>query len=506
MDFSVSREPVYVSEVLLDSQAEQGVEFDYVLPDYYPDIFKILKCSLKPRVVSCSVNGDKLVCDGIVNITVLYLSEGSTKLNAVEHRYTYSKTVDMPRAAQDCNVNVTATTDYCNCRAISGRRLDVRGAVSLKIKATCITSAEIITDAKGCGIETKKEAYVYGGKQLRSEKRFTVREELEAGDSMGNVKAVISTSVYTTSTDCRVIADKVVLKSEARIKAVYICDEGDNTGVHTLEADIPISRILDIPGISEKHYCNARLSVISAELTPKGGEEGSRLYFELDMTVDASAVAGLEETICPVVDMYSTMYEGEAERIQIKSETEPMSISQSAILKLELDYGQGEIESIYDCGCELSNISVQKNSDEEFTLCGQAVYYAIAVVEGYPVCIDKTTPFTLAVKSPLPQGEIVIDPFIQVSDVGCNMQSENSVELRVSINVQGYAKRIVTLGAVKNITLDEKSPKEHTGDYTLKLYFMQGNEDIWSIAKKYNTSAENVCSEDDSKMLLIPML
>ena len=39
MDFSITRQPVSVSEVVYDGQAEQGVEFDYILPDYYPDIF-----------------------------------------------------------------------------------------------------------------------------------------------------------------------------------------------------------------------------------------------------------------------------------------------------------------------------------------------------------------------------------------------------------------------------------------------------------------------------------
>ena len=66
MDLTITREPVYVSEVIYDGQAEQGVEFDYILPDYYPDIFKILKCTLKPKIVSYNISGDKLICDGIV--------------------------------------------------------------------------------------------------------------------------------------------------------------------------------------------------------------------------------------------------------------------------------------------------------------------------------------------------------------------------------------------------------------------------------------------------------
>ena len=68
---------IYTDEVVFDGQTEQGVELDYVLPDYYPEIFKILKCTLTPRIISYSASGDsKLTLDGVVYIKVLYLEIG----------------------------------------------------------------------------------------------------------------------------------------------------------------------------------------------------------------------------------------------------------------------------------------------------------------------------------------------------------------------------------------------------------------------------------------------
>lgn len=32
---------VFMTETLFDGQTEQGVELDHVLPDYYPEIFRI---------------------------------------------------------------------------------------------------------------------------------------------------------------------------------------------------------------------------------------------------------------------------------------------------------------------------------------------------------------------------------------------------------------------------------------------------------------------------------
>ena len=37
-----TKKSVCVDEIIFDGQTEQGVELDYVLPDYCPDIFKVL--------------------------------------------------------------------------------------------------------------------------------------------------------------------------------------------------------------------------------------------------------------------------------------------------------------------------------------------------------------------------------------------------------------------------------------------------------------------------------
>ena len=52
MDFKVNREEIASAEVIFDDTQEQSVELDYVLPDYYPEIFRILKCVTTPGIVS----------------------------------------------------------------------------------------------------------------------------------------------------------------------------------------------------------------------------------------------------------------------------------------------------------------------------------------------------------------------------------------------------------------------------------------------------------------------
>ena len=46
MDLKLNREMLSMTRTILDASCEQAVEKDFLLPDYYPDIFRVLKLSL----------------------------------------------------------------------------------------------------------------------------------------------------------------------------------------------------------------------------------------------------------------------------------------------------------------------------------------------------------------------------------------------------------------------------------------------------------------------------
>lgn len=514
MDFSITRQPVSVSEVVYDGQAEQGVEFDYILPDYYPDIFNIVKCTLKPKISSYNVSGDKLICDGVVCISVLYLSENNSNLNCVEHRYTYSKTVDLPKICEDAVVSIVTKTDYCTCRAVSGRRIDVRGAVSFKIKVVSGKTTEIITDAEGCGVQLKTTPVLYCGNRVSVQKQYVAREEIEAEEIKGNVKNIISTDAVCVVNECKVVSDKVVLKGEARLKAVYTYEAGEAVDFGIIEADIPLSQIVDAEGISERHICYAQFKALSCDLTIKQNDENGIAVFGCELTVESSVNASTEETIYPVTDMYSIDYESNFTTMQLKTETNPRYISQQLTLRESISCTDAPPLSVVDCSCELSNIVCKGRSADELLICGQASYTCIVKKEnGLPSFVEKTSPFELVVPVSSLNEDSSIEPYLQVVSISYSIDNDGRIDVRTTISVQGCLYQNMTVDIIKDMVIDESVLKEKQNDYLLKLYFAEKGEPVWDIAKHYNTSASAILHENEMEegdkadgMLLIPIV
>ena len=187
MDLKLSKETIAVKETVLDNCYEQAVETDYILPDYYPDIFRVLKCRIMPRIVSHSIIGNDLSGDSKklsyeleAVIKVWYLSENSKVINCIEQKMSFSKSADAMISSSCPEISIIPKTDYVNCRVVNQRRLDIRGAVSTKIRICDEKKQSVVSDACGCNIQLKKSLISFPLLQRKSPLSRSLSLELQS--------------------------------------------------------------------------------------------------------------------------------------------------------------------------------------------------------------------------------------------------------------------------------------------------------------------------------------
>ena len=78
MDFRIIRETVPAAENIFSGTQEQPVELDYILPDYCPDIFRLVRCEVLPVVTGSAVTGDRLSYELRCTARILYSGEDGT--------------------------------------------------------------------------------------------------------------------------------------------------------------------------------------------------------------------------------------------------------------------------------------------------------------------------------------------------------------------------------------------------------------------------------------------
>ena len=86
MECNAIRQAVCANEVVYDSVVEVPLENDVILPDYCPDIVKVLKCTVNACVSSTQVQGRKMTLEGMCTVHLLYLGEDSAGSSS-QHRH-----------------------------------------------------------------------------------------------------------------------------------------------------------------------------------------------------------------------------------------------------------------------------------------------------------------------------------------------------------------------------------------------------------------------------------
>lgn len=503
---------ISVSEVVFDGQTEQGVELDYVLPDYYPEIFKILSCRLIPSILSYSMLGDaKLSLDGCVDIKVMYLAEGSSDIYCIEQRYTYTKSVDLGRstAAENVVVRLEPKPDYCNCRAVSGRRIDVRGAVSTKIRITDIKTCEI--PALPTGLQIKSQQLDCCGRLLSVEKQFSCKEEIETGAH--GLAFIVRSSAIPKINDIRIIADKAVIKGMITIYAAYGIKQPDSSGSAELEnmtADIPISQIIDLEGVDDSFSCSADMDILNLELSCNA--DSGIIGCNILATVRVRCTQ--RNTVEIPCDVYSTEYETTYSVKPTRLIKSSGRLERQLSVKTECSAGDTEIANVLDCSADIFNLSC-RIEDGNPLLMGTVCYKALCrSAEGIPCCIEKQEGFEIPITADSGQDITELEFSARCCDTDYSIRSDGALDITARIEFTANVYDCGSVDMIERVMVDEEKPRTAENNYALRICYADGEEDCWSIAKRYGTSVEAVMNENDiedrdmllSGMILIPAI
>ena len=260
MELNLQKQTVSINETIYDGVVEQPLECDVLLPDYCPDIQKILRCEVVPSLLLTAVNGDKLSVDGMAMAHLYYLDENGCIRHA-EYKIPYTRVVELRCAPQNPSVCVTQSVDYFNCRAVSSRRLDMRGAVTMNVRVTGQTEEEVLVAAEGAGLQLCPDTAENACVLPRVMRQASVREEVELGYGKPAVGAVIRASASAQVTDYKAITGKLVTKGEITVKVVYQCEE-DAKKLEVMEYALPLSQVIDLDGVDEDCSCSVWYEVI----------------------------------------------------------------------------------------------------------------------------------------------------------------------------------------------------------------------------------------------------
>lgn len=516
MELKINRETVPVADIIYEGVQEQSVELDYILPDYYPDIFRLVRCETIPVITSYTVSGERLTYELRCDIRVIYCSEESTVLQCISQRRSFSKTVELGKACESSVVKLIPKAEHANCRVVNKRRLDMRGAVSVKISVAGETAQEVICGASGMNIQLRKTPLRFASKKIIVEKALEISEEAELTPAQPTVLGIISCRCIAEECEKKTVSGKLLAKGEAEVRLLCSCEKDGVGAVEPMSFTFPYSQIIDIDGIDESFDCTVTPEAVGCDVTPVADKDGENRILRCEIELKLVCKAVKSASLMIGTDAYSTVYPCMVSSSDIRAEQIPSLYSESFRHTARIAESDGVPQRIYAMWCTPKNINTRMGDDGRSLVVSGMLTYSMAASDasGMIVMPDRDEAFEETIVLGDDIAGCTLSAEITVRDVSYNISAEGVLTAKADISAKILAYGCSSVMALTDIAVDDSMKKERDGDYAVKLYFGTENEEIWDIAKRYSTVVDAVLEENElagdrlesGGMLLIPIV
>lgn len=495
MECKATGESVFAKEVLFEGNCEQAVDADFTLPDYCPDIGKLLKCRMEPMITSRQVSFDALTVEGTTRVSVIYLDDRDKKIRCCDRSYPFTASVPYDKASENVTLLAEAHVDYVNCRAVSQRKLDIHGAFTLHMTAVCMKPVELITDAQGEGLRLKKCGAAISDLACCVQSSFDISEAMELGEGKPPISSIIRTGAVFCVEECKAIANKLIVKGDAIFSMVYCTEQGDDP--EHMEYVIPFNQFFDAAGIDENCAVDLKLHCDAVDVALRTDADGEYRRIDADIRAVADICAYRAKEVQWITDAYSVAYEVNCRRRQIKPERLCGTAYETAIVRQTVDTGDVKIDRVCDLWCDVADSRCSWRDGKTVMTGNLAVCMLLRDARQGVVYSEKNVRFDCSV--PQEACGQVVRPECAVNVKTCTytIAGESRVEIQAELCVSAALYEEIPTRLVDSIELDESRPKSADSRPAAVLYFADAGEELWDIAREYNSSVEAIREDND---------
>lgn len=501
---------VYFNDTVFCDTTEQAIDVDFTLPDYCPDILKIFKCQAVPRISSKGINGKTVNIDGNVAITILYCDKDGN-FCSYDYQYPFSKSLEMPNECMGANLCAKIRTDYINCRAVTGRKVDIHGACGISIKVFKRKTADIISDYDDSNVELRRGVAPATVPMGYAEKYLLIEEEIGIGDTKPAIRNILRSDAVPCVKETKVINGKAVVKGELAVSVLYCPETAGNP--QCVKGVIPFSQIIDVEGISDSCECETKSEIAFCEVKPRMSQSGENKSFSVTAKVLLTCEAYCANEIAVILDAFSRKFEAEIIRNKVCFEKITHNINELYNCKKNIKLDTN-ITSVIDTWANVSTVNA-KFEKEDIIICGTVVAgMIICNEEGNAIYFEKPIDFEYKHQLGRCLSSPHSEPQIEIKSCGYTISAADNIEIRIELSINAAVYERQELSLISDMSIDETKLCVKSKRCAMTIYFPNNNECVWDIARIYNASVEEIMRINEletekltaGKMILVPVM
>lgn len=480
-----------VSQITLDD--------DYNVPDYRPDIVKVLKEKGELRFDEVKAGNGAVWVKGSLIFRVLYRSEQENgRISCLRGEIPFQEKLNMDGLMDYEPVRAWGEIEDITIGVINSRKLSVRAVVILKALAEEETEEELT-----CGLldgeEYEQKICRKDVLQLLLARRDICRQKSEVvlPSSKPNVREILWKSIELRNVESRLSGGRAGVTGEILLSVLY-SEEEDGDRLQWYETTVPLEGGTDCEIEENDVIYQIKAVPVSMELEVKPDYDGEERILVLELVLNLDIRVWREAQMELLEDLYSL--KKEVLPVRAERKTERLLVKNYAKCRLaetmELSEGQEKILQI--CACEGKAAIERKELTPEGVLAEGTVEVELLYIttdDHMPVGVAREIfPFHQLVEIPEVPEQMRVELDGGIEQLSAIMLDQEHIEIKavVHLDLMAFAEETISnIESVEERALDMEKLKESPG---LTGYIAREGDELWTIAKENHTTVRDIMS------------
>ncbi|MCH5185751.1 MAG: DUF3794 domain-containing protein [Oscillospiraceae bacterium] len=500
------KEHITLNEDIFRDISNTAADGDIIVPDKKPDILKILQVDAQSVITAKSVSGSCITVEGKINLKILYVPDrADEKIKSIITDIEFTHRVDNPQINEGMSVRCVSDVQRIEFNVINSRKLNVKAVVSVETSAGCERAINIVTGIKhdGC-CETETKPICIYNTLADNEEEFVVRGNVDIPSGKMSLKELLKYDCHITDKEIKVMNGKVILKGTVESCFLFT---GEDNNIDFMETDTPFTEVFEVSEAYEDALCEYSCSIADVYAVINEDSDGDMriISFEYLINVHIRICRNTEPDV--VSDFYCPGFNTDITRSDCRIDEIVCHPKMQTTVRenISIDSGMPPIDRVYNV---ITKAYINKTSIDAGKLTVQGIIdsyilYLSESIDSPVSSFKKEIPFSYVIDAPGADSDTECIVAAETEHTSYNINMSDEVEIRTALIINA---RIVR---PKNISLIDDAVISDIGDdrkHGMVIYFVQKNDKLWDIAKRYRVSCEDILkiNEDLDKNALKP--